>query len=387
MEIVAIFGNGTSIPYNSGFQIDKLTEKILRRFTPSGTGVANVTEALNRLARAASSQDLSPKLTFEALLGPFDRIAAGVDALTELSEMIPGGDRHASALRDAAAFGHSLYRRAVGRCLAVVAELSTGQGEVAKQRSDALLDWIVNAVPPNSTIRVFTLNYDGLTDSAALDLGDRDSPDVRVSDMADGRSHSVVRTLTSGGRMYLYPLRNDEEYLAGEAHSGATSMVIYHLHGSLSWLQDSDGQVWKAHSIDRLRNLRFWSRFAQGRAALEPVVVLTDQKMPRISHDPFAWAYRRLRRSLLGADGQPQPDAIVIAGYGFGDEPLNRTLLSSISSSTCPILVIGSDSNPDRFRRTVARKLALQRSRPRLLRRLRTYPEGLPDAIQRLTWN
>lgn len=380
MNIIAVLGNGTSIAYNPEFGLSPLTGEIVRRFGMQRITAFEVEKRLSELARAARPTEIEGPLSFEELLGPFDRMADGIEAMRRLTPFVPGARRHRESLEKAAVFGRNLYRRSVGTALDVVADLSQGQGDQSHSRASAIVRHLAEAAGEGGTLRIFTLNYDCLIDSAALDLDDDPDSPVSVSDMADGRSREPLQVLRVGGRRKVaaHPLREDEEY-----RNGSCPTIIYHLHGALNWVRDSDGRVWKARSVDTLRRLRFWRKYAQGLATVSPVVVLTDQKTPFLGKDPFTWAYRRLRNAITDSDDRP--DLIVIAGYGFGDEPLNWTLSEAVPQAECPVVVIGLHEDEDQFRAMILDRLSLRgRARTAVSGRITVLGDGLPEALDRV---
>ena len=122
MNVVAIVGNGASITYNACFALPELTEEILRQFSGQKVSLFKVERRLSQLARAARPTDVKGVLTFEELLGPFDRMADGIEAMRRLALYVPGGRRHRDDLKSAANFGRRLHRRGVGTALQVVTE-------------------------------------------------------------------------------------------------------------------------------------------------------------------------------------------------------------------------------------------------------------------------
>lgn len=381
MNIVAVLGNGVSITYNPDFALVPLTNEILRRFAKQKIQAFEVQRRLSQLARAARPTDPDAPLLFEDLLGPFDRMADGIDAMRRLAPYVPGGTSHREELKSAARFGRRLFRRATGTALGVITEFSHNQGEVAWQRAGEVVNQLAVAAGHEGTVRIFTLNYDCLADSAALRLqDDLDSP-VMVSDMADGRSQHRLQILKAGSnrRVLANPLRDDEEYLHGDC-----SIVIYHLHGAIDWVRDANGQVWKVGSVQQLRRKNFWRLYSRGLASVSPVVVLTDQKSAILAKDPFAWAYRRLRNALRTQD---QLDAVLIAGYGFGDEPLNRVLADTLPDVGCPVFVVGRNDDDELLREQILGQLSVGGTRrARLIERLAVFGDGLPEALDRVDW-
>ncbi len=316
MNIVAIVGNGASIVYNPSFALGALTYEVLDRFSSESVNAFTVERTLSDLARAARTSGLSDGLSFEELLGPFDRMADGIDAMRNVARYVPGGLRYRDDLESATVFGRKLYRRSVGTALQVIAELSHDQGPDPLAESGKLIGYLADLVSGGGVVRAFTLNYDCLVDSAALELHEDAQSPICLSDMADGRHQSDIDILRSGDyrSASALPLRSsDEEYLGGPS-----AIVVYHLHGALDWVRDHSGKVWKIKSVDHLRAANFWHRYPRGGALVSPVVVLTDQKAHYIEGDPFAWAYRRLP-------------------YGVGTSatcPLTSCLLLAMASET-----------------------------------------------------
>lgn len=380
MNIVAVLGNGTSVVYDPGFALPPLTREIIGRFGRQRISAFAVEKRLSELARAARPTDVEGPLSFEDLMGPFDRMADGIEAMRRLTPFVPGARRHRDSLQQAAKFGRKLYMRSVGTALDVIADLSHGQGDSSHSRASAVVRHLAEGAGDGGTLRIFTLNYDCLIDSAALELGDDPSSPVAVSDMAEGRSRQMLQILRAGRnrRIAAHPLRDDEEYT-----SGSCPVVIYHLHGAINWVRDRDGRVWKARSVETLRRFRFWWMYARGLATVSPVVVLTDQKTPFLAKDPFAWAYRRLSMAITGTD--PRPHLIVVAGYGFGDEPLNRILSDALPRSRCPIIVIGHDTDEAGLKRQILSRVKLRGAdRVAVGRRMTVLGEGLPEALDRV---
>jgi len=168
---------------------------------------------------------------------------------------------------------------------------------------------------------------------------------------------------------------DDPEYL-----TDSRSVIAYHLHGSLAWLRDpTTDRVYKAASLEVLRDdLDFFESVADGDATLEPVVVLTDRKRAAIAREPFASAYRMLQTSVATAD------TLIIAGYGFGDIPLNTALGDALAARTrLPRVAVIGYGRARVVRNVAVRKLGrTDRSlREAIDARARICGHGLPAAV------
>jgi len=382
VNIVAVIGNGASIPYNPRLALTPLTQEILSRFASQRIQAGDVQRTLSSLARAASPTGVGEDLSFEGLMGPIERIAQGLEAIRELARFVPEGENQRKRLKKVATFGRTLTRRAVGTTLQLVTELSSHEGEDAWDRGSALITSLADMTKPDGVLRVFSLNYDNLGDSALLRY-EETHQGTGLSDMAWGGGGSRIQVFSDETRadFSAHPLRQDEEYLSP---SNNHHLVLYHLHGSISWVRDGAGTSWKLSSTNRLRTDQLWSAYAKGETQIEPVVVLADQKAPRIARDPFEWAYRRLTRAVAKMD----PDLIVIAGYGFGDDPLNRVLADALPDSTCPVVIITQTDDELRFMRRTLRTLPFSGAATRASVQNRTLVlgDGLPGAMSRSEW-
>jgi len=389
MEVVALVGNGCSISYNPALAMEPLTKQVLSRFAESESTVEEVQHALATLAES-SNNDLPGRVAvFEELFGPIERLDRGLVALQRLAQLLDAGTDIGAAFLTTVQFGQELRRRTLGAALDVIADLSTGQGSPAMGPLKRLVEWLTEIAGSGGTTRIFTLNYDALIDGAALDLRDQRAKRTRLpwargivlSDMAQGFSEEAVDVIP-GGSASAYPLRDDDEYKSA-------SLIIYHLHGSLQWLRREDGSVWKVERLERLRELDFWVRYSRGDTALEPVVVLADQKARAVELDPFRWAYDRFEDALRSAD------LLVIAGYGFGDLPVNRALARGLEATRYPVRCIDYTEDVGGFKASISLRIAGEEATAkamaaklarRLERTLRVSGAGVPAALDDLSW-
>lgn len=361
MQVVALLGNGCSIPYNDGLAMGPLTRRILQQMAPTAEAEEVVAEALHRLAQASTHDEEERVRVFEELLGPLERVGRGLAALGDIAQQLQAATAFNESLRRAQDLAEDLRRRTLGVALDVVSQLSTGQGAAFSEPLTNLVRWLYDQARTNGTARVFTLNYDALVDSAALEVSEPNA----LSDMAVGYTDEPVRLMPCL-TVQASPLRDDDEY--------TRRMVLYHLHGSLQWVR-SGTRVWKVVELDLLRDHGFWGAYANGETCVEPAVILADQKVRAVGADPFQWAYRRFERSLLSADG------LVIAGYGFGDVPVNRTLDRAMAETEYPVICIDKTDNFESARTKVLG--AMPKLEPQ---RLILHTEGIETVVPHLAW-
>jgi len=111
MNVVAVIGNGASIPYNPHLALRPLTDEILSRFASQRIQAGDVQRTLSSLAKAANPTRTGDELSFEGLMGPIDRIAQGLDAIRELAKFVPEGENQRRSLKKVATFGRPLTPR------------------------------------------------------------------------------------------------------------------------------------------------------------------------------------------------------------------------------------------------------------------------------------
>lgn len=361
MNVVALVGNGCSITYNAAFKMATLTELILRSLAPEAGQVGDVRAALQDLAQAANREEDARIEFFEDLFGPLDRLGRALESMGRLAGLLRADSNLGASLRSAFEMTQALRRATVGTALRVVADLSTGQGEVAFQPQVRLVERLVQEAGPAGAVNIFTLNYDALIDGAALKALDPKD----ISDMALGFGEEGIE-IAADTWITAFRLREDDGF--------QRPTTIHHLHGSLQWVRRGD-EFWKVADLDDLRNAQFWNAYTTGHALVEPLVILTDQKTRAMEAEPFASAYADFRDSLRTAD------RVLIAGYGFGDVPVNRYLKSSLSKTTSPVVCIDVAPDPAELVDRVANAIGLKRDR------IIPYTNGLAEAVDQLDWD
>jgi hypothetical protein len=90
----------------------------------------------------------------------------------------------------------------------------------------------------------------------------------------------------------------------------------------LQWIEHED-QTYKVVDLQSLRSYRVFERWLRGEElTIRPRVLLTDQKTRAVGLEPFVQNYMALRDDLSNAN------RLVVAGYSFGDVPLNQALIA-----------------------------------------------------------
>jgi hypothetical protein len=364
-----LLGNGVSVAYNPELSVRALTDDLLRLFRDAG--VSDPGRVLSELSRSAEA---SADNQFERLLGP---LSSSADAIRSLRELTPIAEQLGIADISVSAAHVADFLRDVHRFgLAIVLDhiASRSQGHVASfvSATRAVGQALVSLGAP-SDLTVATLNYDGLTHAALLEMGQDEygTTFFAITDLADGRvnqPHSIA-----GRNMIGYPIRDVDDLPPDHAS-------VLQLHGSLGWLRNPrNGEVWR-FALGDLRAAGYWEALRAGRTDWEPVVVLTDQKERAVAGWPFSLAYEAFGDRLSAADRW------LIAGYGFGDTPVNGLLQSALlrrrrrHEADPRLLIIDKDSNPAGVQARVRRALRVLGGEPEV------SVVGIPEALESELW-
>ena len=227
---------------------------------------------------------------------------------------------------------------------------------------------LIGAAQGNDVAHVFTLNYDALLDSALLHFYQDDDGRPRSESgftlVDDAQGNRITQMLITGQTVRALGWREDP-------YGGVATVRLYHLHGAASWVRDrASGAVMKVRHLQHLRDHNLWGKWSAGQEThLEPVVVLGDRKDRLITRAPFDTQYAYLQAAAI------QSEEIVIAGYGFGDAPLNAAVRASLSP-TARVWVIDPDAGVEARARE-----ALGMATGARIGQLTFIHAGLPDGL------
>ncbi|MBZ0116165.1 MAG: SIR2 family protein [Sandaracinaceae bacterium] len=364
----ALVGNGLSIPYNAKLSVPNLTNALLADLAMlSGNGLAGA--ALSAFANGIRGPAAPPGAsTFERLLGPLEAAAAAIPHLSHLAGLTSSAGSVQQATTTVSDFARDVHRLGLGRVLDRIARES--EARLADQSFiQTVQRWVecFHTLPGASTAKTIgTLNYDGLVHAAALSL--RLGP-ADLSTGYDVGSHVVV---SGSATLAAHKLRSTNNLPPAD-------LQILNLHGSLGWLRDARGEIWKFELGD-LRTNNYWTEFAAGESDWQPVVILTDQKTAAVAEHPFSLAYDIFRERLT------QADRWMIVGYGLGDQPVNNVLRSAMGLKTedarRDLMVLGIDygKRAADMTREIAQYLGIDSAQ------VLVDVAGIPAAIQATSW-
>jgi hypothetical protein len=317
-KVVVLFGNGLSIGVAPGFAVPAMTARLNEALNDDLRGAL---ADLRLVSTPDASMPPETVLGFEQLVGPLDRVAHAVQSLAPIARLVDRED----CLNQSHAFLLSRYVSLVGLVMADLASSAQLDDRTAWTELNELAVQL-RAMHDRHSVALFTLSYDTLLDSALLE---------------------------SRGGWFYDGFAGPQLKLNQPIDRWSGTMPLYHLHGSVLWYEDPNGQVRKTRSDNFMHGalLPEWTAGNDGLGL--PVVVLTDAKMPAVARHPFDLFYQELWRELADAR------VFVVAGYAFGDEPVNRVIRQWTSVPTTParILEVWSQS-ADRARARFVERVA-----------------------------
>jgi hypothetical protein len=309
-RFACLIGNGFSASYNGELLVPQLTRGIINELAALSGGDAAL--ALSSFARQFAGYKEGD---FESLLTPLENVGGALEHLTHLAPLgsvAPLQIR--GALTSSGSFVKDLYRLGYGTVLRLVADRSRGMGDAVFSRTVVDFCQRVTDLRSRGAVAVGTLNYDGLLHAGFLKC----LPPNQLADLSAGYNRAMLAPMATVN-LGCQLLRTGDDLPRCE-------FLLINLHGSLSWLQNqATGQIAK-FELEDLRKVRYWDSFVNGQVSMFPVLVLTNRKEEAVREAPFNFAYQVFERRLAKANRW------VIAGYSFGDVPVNGAIRRAYQS-------------------------------------------------------
>lgn len=358
MKQVYIFGNGLSIAFREDqFQLSALTKQVKQSLAAlPGPRGSDTWSELEQLVKVLQPDGTYAPPGFEGFAGPLERLAS---AVRHLGGLVGFGDpTEADALRRVGARATRLYQQVVGAVLLAVTENRPGNDHSVLEATARHLVGRISAEP----LEVFTLNYDAWLDHALLAMRDECKDTGDAFTLIDEFAGYELSTFKIGkADVRTFPWRG------GPYESAGRLLRLHHLHGCASWIRSADGT--RKATMEGLRASGLFQTWLRGDdSPFQSALVLGDSKERLVAREPFDETYTALRIALSNAD------RLVIAGYGFGDVPLNAAVAEALPQGAELVVI-----NPDPT--LVPRVAACFK---RLPARIHHVSEGLPIGLARL---
>lgn len=197
---------------------------------------------------------------------------------------------------------------------------------LASQRT--ILQKLVSARQPGqSSPWVFTTNYDLAIEWAA------ESIDLQVSNGFLG-----IHNRRFSPQSFDLGFRNTQA--RGEARFGVYNIYLAKLHGSLTWREER-GEVFEIPASLAHQRIKAFLGDPEGSG-------LGLMVMPRAAKymDTVGYVLGELFRRFAEFMSKPQT-CLILCGYGFGDEHINRLIRSALLNPTLQLVIYSSGFNGD----------------------------------------
>ena len=170
-------------------------------------------------------------------------------------------------------------------------------------------------------VSIFTTNYDTVFENAMDELG---------VIYIDGFVGSIRRIFKP--EVYNYDYYFPASTTEGRVHRLDKVIHLYKLHGSLNWLECTPD----AKNIFGIEQTRGTVKYNKG-------ILIYPQPMKE--EETLGFPYSEMFRRFANVIQQPQ-NVLIVYGYGFGDEHVNRVIFNALSISTFQLVVISYDWAP-----------------------------------------
>lgn len=223
----------------------------------------------------------------------------------------------------------------LGEVLAAEAGVAKAiDSEIGGDLRAALIGFLLSltARPPSrDRVSVFTTNYDRFIERGC------DLAGLRILDRFVGSINPVFRSSRVDIDLHYSPpgIRGEPRYVDGV-------LRLSKLHGSLDWFSTNQG-------IAR-RPIRFGASADEYKKVSEPSSQVIIYPQPAKDVETSEYPYSELMRDFSAAVCRPN-STLVVHGYGFGDDHLNRVIADMLSIPSTHLLVISFDDPGGRIER------------------------------------
>jgi len=164
-------------------------------------------------------------------------------------------------------------------------------------------------------VNLFTLNYDLAFEKAMDELG------VLYLDGFVGNINRVFRP-----EVYNYDYYFPATTTEGKVHRLDKVIHLYKLHGSLNWI-DTMSSAQNIYGIIQ----------AKDDGEYNNAILIYPQPMKE--EETLGFPYSEIFRRFSSVIQQPQ-NVLIVYGYGFGDEHVNRVIYNALSISTFQLIIV-----------------------------------------------
>jgi hypothetical protein len=220
--------------------------------------------------------------------------------------------------------------------------LETEKNIVKASNSDAakyLLNFMVSFASRSGTrerLNIFTTNYDRTVEFGAELAG------IRLLDRFVGSVNPIFRSSRLEIDMHYNPpgIRGEPRYLEGVVHFAK-------LHGSLDWVYQN-GNVRRISVPIGAENVEsYFTLLDEDNPSARSLMIYPNSSKDRETSE---YPYVELFRDLASAICRPN-STLVLYGYGFGDEHVNRAIQDMLTIPSSHLVVISYSDEGNRIKR------------------------------------
>ena len=205
--------------------------------------------------------------------------------------------------------------------------------------AEYLLNFMVSFASRSGTrerLNIFTTNYDRIVEFGAELAG------IRLLDRFVGTVNPVFRSSRLEIDMHYNPpgIRGEPRYLEGVVH-------FTKLHGSVDWLYQN-GNVRRISVPFGAETVESYFTLLDGeKPSARSLMIYPNASKDRETSE---YPYVELFRDLAAAICRPN-STLVLYGYGFGDEHINRVIKDMLTIPSSHLVIISYSDEGDRIKR------------------------------------
>lgn len=321
----------------TGAGISSAVHKLATGTPGAGMGDASFSifkEQINTFAKKSAEKTGRGKANIEDQIRVANNLLQGLQIYTSLE--IDGAEK---LREDITKLGKELTRVLTEFINAVLkSENNVVNSGMTSAAADNLMSFLVSFASRSATrerLNIFTTNYDRIMEFGAELAG------IRLLDRFVGSIYPIFRTSRLEVDMHYNPpgIRGEPRYLEGVAH-------FTKLHGSLDWIYQ-DGYVRRialpfgAESINA-----FLPTWGKGKSDARSLMIYPNEAKDR---ETAEYPYIELFRDLAAGVCRPN-STLVLYGYSFGDEHINRIIKDMLTIPSTHLVIIAYSDEGSRIK-------------------------------------
>lgn len=218
----------------------------------------------------------------------------------------------------------------------IVADPSMAKSNEALEMLVMFLMSFASRTGTRDRLNIFTTNYDRLIEAGA------DIAGLRLLDRFVGSLAPIFRSSRLDIDMHYNPpgIRGEPRYLEGVAR-------YTKLHGSIDWVEDTNGNIRKIALPFGSVNIDQYSKVPGLADSSSKIMIYPNSSKDRETSE---YPYVELFRDFAAALCRPN-STLVTYGYSFGDDHINRIIKDMLTIPSTHLVVIAYSDNGNRIKK------------------------------------